>query len=317
MFDLNLNHIWTDLRAGHPHNVLFGILLGVAFGIIARLLMLRTDYRQYPTYPHGRIIHVALGVIAAALGAVAVPAMYKKDFTAITFLTLAAQQFRDVRNMERETLTKIDSMELVSRGSTYIEGIAMVFEGRNYLVILSALLTSLASLALGLPFGIVMGLLSLLLVNRLKSGKSISHIAKAEIAPVIVNGPDLLVGDIYIMNVGLKENQQIIAERGLGIILNPYNPNGKATLSNLGQRQAILFDLCTILGVYRDDGDPALVPMAKLDIKDGRLAIFLLPHEKDPAKAIAVVERAPILESAVRMPTEAGVNKREGERQHG
>ena len=119
--------------------------------------MLRTDYRQYPTYPHGRIIHISLGVIAAALGAVAVPAMYKKDFTAITFLTLAAQQFRDVRKMERDTLSQIDSMELVSRGTTYIEGIAMVFEGRNYLVILTALLTTLASLALGLPFGIVMG----------------------------------------------------------------------------------------------------------------------------------------------------------------
>ncbi|SEN24384.1 YIEGIA family protein [Paenibacillus sp. OV219] len=315
MFDFK--HIWTELLAGHPHHVLFGILLGVAFGITARLSMLRSDYRQYPTYPHGRIIHIALGVIAAALGAVAVPAMYKKDFTAITFLTLAAQQFRDVRNMERETLTKIDSMELVSRGSTYIEGIAMVFEGRNYLVILSALLTSLASLSLGLPFGVIMGILSLLLVNRLKSGKSVSHIAKAEVAPVVVNGPDLLVGDIYMMNVGLKANQQLIAERGLGIILKPYNPNGKATLSNLGQRQAILFDLCTILGVHRDDGEPALVPLAKLDMRDGRLAIFLLPHELDPEKARAVVEKVPILESAVRMPTEASVNKQEGERQHG
>ena len=126
------------LKSGHPYHVLYGIMLGVSFGVIARLMMLRTDYRQYPTYPHGRIIHISLGVIAAALGAVAVPAMYKKDFTAITFLTLAAQQFRDVRKMERDTLSQIDSMELVSRGTTYIEGIAMVFEGRNYLVILTA-----------------------------------------------------------------------------------------------------------------------------------------------------------------------------------
>ncbi|QHW30204.1 hypothetical protein GZH47_04665 [Paenibacillus rhizovicinus] len=309
-------HIWTHLKSGQPHHVLYGIMLGVAFGLGSRLMMLRTDYRQYPTYPHGRIIHISLGVIAASLGAVAIPALYKKDFTAITFLTLAAQQFRDVRNMERQTLTKIDSMELVQRGSTYIEGIAMVFEGRNYLVILSSLLTSLASLALGLPFGIAMGVLTLVLVNSLKSGKSIAHIAKAEIAEVKVDGPDLYVGDVYIMNVGLSSNQQIIAERGLGIILTPYNPNGKATLSNLGQRQAILFDLSTILGVYRDDGEPALVPMAKLDIKDGRLAVFLLPQEKDPAKAKAVVLKVPILESAVRMPTEASVNQGES-KQHG
>ncbi|WP_219836516.1 YIEGIA family protein [Paenibacillus sp. R14(2021)] len=310
-------HLWTHLKSGQPHHVLYGIMLGVAFGLCARLMMLRTDYRQYPTYPHGRIIHVSLGVIAASLGAVAIPALYKKDFTAITFLTLAAQQFRDVRKMERDTLSKIDSMELVSRGSTYIEGIAMVFEGRNYLVIFSSLLTSLASLSLGLPFGVIMGFLTLFLVYRLKSGKSVSHIAKAEIVNVKIDGPDLFVGDIYIMNVGLSANQQIIADRGLGIILTPFNANGKATLSNLGQRQAILFDVSTILGVYRDDGEPALVPVAKLDMKDGRLAVFLLPQEKDAEKAKAIVEKVPILESAVRMPTEASVNQNKEGQQHG
>lgn len=67
------------------------------FGILSRLNMLRTDYRQYPTYPHGKIIHVSLGVIAAGLGAVAVPALLEKNYTAVTFLSLAAQQFRDVR----------------------------------------------------------------------------------------------------------------------------------------------------------------------------------------------------------------------------
>ncbi|MDQ8735474.1 YIEGIA family protein [Paenibacillus sp. LHD-38] len=289
---------------------LVGVLLGITFGIISRLLMLRTDYRQYPTYPHGRIIHISLGVIAAALGAVAVPALFNKDYTAITFLSLAAQQFRDVRKMERETLTKIDSMELVGRGSTYIEGIAMVFEGRNYLVIMTALLTSLFSIMLNIWIGILAGILSLLLVEKLKSGKAVSHIAAVQSAEVRVDGPDLFVGDIYIMNVGLKANQEIIAERGMGFILTPYNSNGKVTISNLGQRQAILYDMATILGVYRDDGEPALIPMAKLDMKDGRLAVFILPQEMDADKGKQVIMRVPILESAVRMPTEASVNKK-------
>lgn len=284
--------------------------MGIAFGIISRLLMLRTDYRQYPTYPHGRIIHISLGVIAAALGAVAVPALFNKDYTAITFLTLAAQQFRDVRKMERETLTKIDSMELVGRGSTYIEGIAMVFEGRNYLVIMTALLTSLFSIMANIWIGILAGAVSLLLVEKLKSGKAISHIAAVQEAEVKVDGPDLFVGDIYIMNVGLKANQDIIAKRGMGFILTPYNSNGKVTMSNLGQRQAILYDMATILGVYRDDGEPALIPMAKLDMKDGRLAVFILPQEMDADKGKQVILRVPILESAVRMPTEASVNKK-------
>ncbi|MBD2869637.1 YIEGIA family protein [Paenibacillus arenilitoris] len=289
---------------------LVGVLLGIALGIISRLLMLRTDYRQYPTYPHGRIIHISLGVIAAALGAVAVPALFNKDYTAITFLTLAAQQFRDVRKMERETLTKIDDLELVSRGSTYIEGIAMVFEGRNYLVIMTALLTSLFAVLINVWAGIAAGCLALLLVEKLKSGKSVSHIARVEKAAVRVDGPDLYVDDIYIMNVGLKANQEIIAERGMGFVLTPHNANGKVTLSNLGQRQAILYDLATILGVYRDSGEPMLIPLSKLDMKDGRLAVFSLPQEADENKGRQVIMRVPILESAVRMPTEASVNRK-------
>lgn len=291
------------------NKLIIGVMLGIIFGIISRLLMLRTDYRQYPTYPHGRIIHIALGVIASALGAVAVPALYNKDYTAITFLTLAAQQFRDVRKMERDTLTKIDSLELVGRGATYIEGIAMVFEGRNYLVIMSALITSLFAIMINVWFGIGAGVLSLLLVEKLKSGKSIKHIAKVEPAKVRVDGPDLFVDNVYIMNVGLKANQEIIDKRGMGYILTPFNPNGKVTLSNLGQRQAILYDLATILGVYRDDGEPALIPMAKLDMTNGNLAVFLLPQELDAEKGKEIILRVPILESAVRMPTEASVNK--------
>ncbi|WP_337020463.1 YIEGIA domain-containing protein, partial [Oceanobacillus massiliensis] len=97
------------------------IIIGVIIGTICRIIMLRTDYRQYPTYLHGKIIHLSLGFIAASLGSLAVPAIMEKEFTAVTLLTVAATQFRDVRNMERSTLSEVDSFELVSRGKTYIE----------------------------------------------------------------------------------------------------------------------------------------------------------------------------------------------------
>ena len=129
-------HLWLHLKSGQPYHVVYGIMLGVAFGVSSRLLMLRTDYRQYPTYPHGRIIHISLGVIAAALGAVAVPALYKKDFTAITFLDAGRAAISRRAEHGTPDALQIDSLELVSAGPTYIEGIAMVFEGRNYLVIL-------------------------------------------------------------------------------------------------------------------------------------------------------------------------------------
>jgi uncharacterized protein len=284
-----------------------GIIMGTLFGIAARLSMLRTDYRQYPTYPHGRIIHLALGIIAAALGALAVPSLLEKQYTAVTFLTLAAQQFRDVRNMERQTLTQIDSMELVPRGATYIEGIAMVFEGRNYMVIFTSFMASLFWISFAWYWGLVAGILSLMLSNHFKTGKSITAIADVGIADIRIDGPDLYVGDIYIMNVGLEETQKQIADHAIGLILKPKNKNSRVTLSNIGQRQAILHDVSTIMGVYRDTGEPSLIPMAKLDMNDGRLAVFLLPQEKDPDMALQVMMRVPLLESAVRMPTEAHV----------
>lgn len=284
-----------------------GIVVGVVFGLGARLTMLRTDYRQYPTYPHGKIIHLSLGVIAAGLGAVAVPSLLDKNYTAVTFLAMAAQQFRDVRNMERQTLSKIDSLELVPRGAAYIEGIAMVFEGRNYLVIFAAFVSALFSIVWVWYIGVLAGLAAIAVTFYYKSGKTIRHIAEVAIGEVKLDGPNLFVDDIYIMNVGLSDTQRILREQALGIVLKPKTKDGRVTLANPGQRQALLHDASTIMGVYRDEGEPSLLPLAKLDMKDGRLALLLLPQENAPEKARQVVLNSPILESAVRMPTEADV----------
>jgi len=289
----------------NSHKELTAVAMGTAFGLVARISMLRSDYRQYPAYPHGKIIHLALGLIAGALGAVAVPALFNKDYTAITFLSLAAQQFREVRNMERNTLTAIDHLELVPRGPAYIEGIAVVFEGRNYLAIVTALLTSLFAQWIYWWAGLAAGLLTLLLSHLLMKGKRISHIANVEMAPVKLDGPNLYVGDIYIMNVGLDETREIIREQGIGFILTPKSDDARVTLANLGQRQAILHDVSTRLGVYRDDGDPGLLPIGKLGLRTGQLGLLVLPREKDTDKAYQAVRNVPLLEAAVRKPTKA------------
>ncbi|WP_230986690.1 YIEGIA family protein [Cohnella fermenti] len=283
--------------------------MGTVIGVATRFLMLKSDYRQYPAYPHGKIIHLALGTIAAALGSVAVPALLKKDFTAITFLGMAAQQFREVRNMERNTLSAIDQQELVPRGITYIEGTAVVFEGRNYLSILAAFLTSLGVALFGWIVGAIVGILCLLIVIRFRRGKTIKDAATIEFAEVEVDGPDVSVGGIYMMNVGLEDNQRIIREIGMGFVLTPRSDDAKVTISNLGQRQAILHDVSVRLGVYRDDGEPALLPLAKLDLHSGRLGILLLPREHDREVALRAVSDVPLLEAAVRMPTEANHRK--------
>jgi len=297
------------------HQQLIGVTLGAAFGFLARIVMLRSDYRQYPAFPHGKIIHLALGLIAGALGAVAVPALMSKDYTAITFLSLAAQQFRDVRNMERNTLTAIDHQELVPRGATYIEGIAVVFESRNYLAIATALIVSFAATVFGWFWGILLGIACVAVVLQFMKGKKISDIAEVSFAPVTAENASVTVGDIYMMNVGLEPNLDIFRKQAIGFVLTPVSDDAKVTLANLGLRQAILHDVSTRLGVYRDDGEPALVPIAKLNLKTGALGVLILPREHSPDKALKAIQDVPLLESAIRKPTKA--NKPKGDQSRG
>ncbi|MDM5298550.1 YIEGIA family protein [Bacillus pumilus] len=282
----------------------FPVIIGVIFGMAARLYMLRTDYRQYPTYIHGQVIHIALGFIASGLGAIIMPALIQEEFTAITFLTLAATQFRDVRNMERNTLTQMDSNELVSRGSTYIEGIAIAFESRNYIAILTALITTSACIFFSLFIGTVVGIVCVIMAKILMSGSQMKDIVDIEKADLRFDGAGLYVNDIYMMNIGLPEKQKIILEHGMGFILKPKNFNAATTIANLGQRQAVLFDMSNVLGVYRDSGEPALCPLAKRDLNNGTLGVFILPQWKREDLAFRVLEEVPILENAIRMPTD-------------
>jgi uncharacterized protein len=286
----------------------YPILFGLTAGTLTRIYMLRTDYRQYPTYLHGKIIHVALGFIAAGLGTVAIPSIMEEDFTAITFLTLAASQFREVRNMERNTLTELDSYEMVPRGKTYIEGVAIAFESRNYLVIFTSLLSTLGYLLFNIWGGLAAAVLAILISTKLMSGGRLKDIVDVEFVEPRFDGAGLYVDNIYIMNIGLPERQEEVLRYGMGFILNPKNFNARSTIANLGQRQAILHDVSTALGVYRDSGTPALVPLAKRDLDDGRVGVFVLPQEKNINKAIKVIEAVPTLENAIRMPSERQTN---------
>jgi uncharacterized membrane protein YbaN (DUF454 family) len=288
----------------------YPILFGVAFGVISRLYMLRTDYRQYPTYLHGKIIHVALGFIAAGLGTIAIPAIMEEEFTAITFLTLAASQFREVRNMERNTLTELDGYELVPRGNTYIEGIAVAFESRNYLVIFTSLTTTFAYLVFSIWAALAAGVICLIISKKLMAGSKMKDIVNIEYKEPHFDGAGLYIDNIYIMNIGIPEKQKAVLKYGMGFILTPKNYNARTTIANLGQRQAILHDVSTALGVHRDSGEPSLVPLAKRDLDDGRVGVFVLPQGGDIELAKTVIGEVPTLENAIRMPSESKANKK-------
>lgn len=287
---------------------LWPVLMGILFGFISRLTLLRTDFRQYPTYPQGRMIHLSFGFIAAFIGAVAIPAVLESDWTAVTFLGLAATQFREVRKMERETLEKIDDAELVRRGTPFIEGMAQAFESRNYLVMFTGLVTTLFTVH-SIWLGIVSGLVMLVVVRKNMSSSIVGNIADIKEGQIHFKGPTLYVDDIVIKNVGLEKSRQMITRRAVGVIITPKNQNSIVTLSHLGQRQAMLHQVATVLGAFLDSGEPALVPLAKRDLADGRIALFIMPREKDFHQIQTVIEHVPVLDSAVRMPRQADKGK--------
>jgi len=279
-----------------PHGL--AISTGLLVGVLARVAMLRSDYRQYPTYPHSYTSHLFLGIIAALVGAVAVPALQEREWTAVTFLVLVAQQFREIRGMERDSLKALEDTELVARGADYIENIARVFEARYYVVIFSALATSLGVTYWSLWMGLLLGGVAFLFGGLLMRSETLGEFLEVEVAPVRFHGSDLYVGDVFIMNVGLIESRKIIEQKALGAILTPKNDRARDTIASPGQRQAILHDLAGVLGLDKDLDTPEFTPLARRGVPGDRVGVYMVPSDRDPEAFIEVIRRVPVLESA-------------------
>ncbi len=284
------------------------LLISVVLGTFGRIILLKTDYRQYPGYPHGYLTHISLGFIAAALGAVAIPALAEKEFTAVTFLALAAQQFREIRNMERDSLQKLESGDVILRGNDYIEGIARVFEARNYLVMIISFGTSVAIFFSNWIIGVIVGVFLIFLATRLMQGQMIQDIAEVKPGKLYFDNSLLMVDDIVIMNVGLKSSKEKILKEGLGIVIKPKDDNARATLHNPGQRQAIIHIASTIVGTKAEVGEQEWTPLARKNIDTGVIGLFILPNEPDIKALIKSVKTSPVLESSRRniLSTDAG-----------
>lgn len=290
------------------------IAAAVAVGTFARLIMLRSDYRQYPSYPHAYVVHLGLGFIAASLGALSVPAIVTRNFMAASILALAGQQFREVRDMERRSLEKLEDTELVPRGTAYIEGIARVFEARNYLAMAAALATSLVSYALPLPRGMAIaagaacGLFTAAVIGGVFGRRVVGDIAVVREGRIRFDGPLLSVDGIVLANIGRAEARSIIETQGIGVVVEPKDDNARATLANVGQRQAIVHDAASIMGVRVDVSERDFTPLMRLDITTGRAGMVIVPMERDVEALLEVVRRVPVIETSVRKPlaTRAG-----------
>lgn len=291
-------------------NLWLAVAVGLVAGMSARMRLLKVDYRLYPTYPAGVVSHIALGFIAAFLAALPVPALDHQEFTAVTFLALAAQQFREIRSMERESLEELEKLLLVPRGGDYIEGIAKVFEARNYLVMITSLASSTVTYFLGLLPGALTGFVAMLVVVHLGRGHTVGDVAEVKPAKLSFDGTLMKIDEIIVMEVGLPEARRAILEQGLAVILDPRNEDARDTLASPGQRQAILHNASTILGVYRDVDTPEFTPLARRDLATGLVGVFLVPMTRDQDVFSDIVARSPLLESSLRRPLQTALGRR-------
>ncbi len=291
------------------HDYLPAISVGLIAGFLARFYMLKVDYRHYPSYPHGYAAHLAFGFIGAALGAVAIPALLAEDYVAVTFLALAAQQFREIRSIERESLAKTEETEMVPRGAGYIEGIAKLFEARNYLAMGIGLLTTGGYLLGGLLLAVPTGILSAFIMNKAMIGPKVGSMAEVRQEDLLFEGPNIRVGDEIIMNVGEKMALDIWQEKGIALAVEPYDDNGRTTLGNAGQRQAILHDVASQLGVRLDIGEQHFTPLMRIELSSGRILMIVIPFEPDVEPLIEAIKKTPVLEAAMRKPLETSVGR--------
>ena len=262
--------------------------IGIIIGILSRLIMLHLDQKQYPTEPNILLSQLVLAFVASALGSLLVPALIERSYTSITFLSLAAQQFRQVRDNRRDTLQNLEDMQLIQRGNAFIEEIARTYEVRNYTCIITSFLTVgiyyiiSSEFKLGDTLSIIIssicGLALAFILKKLLTRQSIGDIA--DVVPSKIS-----FVDECIMQVGELKG-----------ITNSYANAG--TIYDPGQRQAIIYNIYSRIGILREEDEPAFYPLPRINLNNGSLVIAVVPVDKDINKLIDAVKSCPILSSA-------------------
>lgn len=285
-------------------------IIGIVIGIISRVITLNIDRKQYPTEPNMLVSQLVLAIIGSSLGAMLVPALMQKSYTSITFLSLAASQFRQVRHSKRKALTDMEESLLVKRGAGFIEEIALTYEVRSYTCILTALTTSAAyhlcktELFLGeggsIFLGSACGILLALIFKKLFVRESIGNIAEVIPAKITFDGPILKINDVAISNIGLESSRKRYLENGLAVEIIPKDKSyiNSGVIISPGQRQTIANIVYSRLGIMKNLNEPDFTPLLRRNPKNESLLMPYIPIEKDINKLISAVKSTPIIESS-------------------
>lgn len=185
------------------HAFFLSIVIGIALGLITAVLLLTSHRGQFPSRPNGLTIQLFLGFVASLIGALAVPAVFKPDFTAGVFVSLGTAQFHTMRGLERDAWKDVDDGEQVPRGAAYIEALAAAFEARIFFIFgVSAITTVLVHL-LHWPIGVVVGVILAFVAQRLMRGKRLD-----DVADVVITAAEHKDGRWYVNGIPLIEDHK-------------------------------------------------------------------------------------------------------------
>ncbi|MDR0879984.1 MAG: YIEGIA family protein [Clostridioides sp.] len=282
------------------------LIVSVIIGILCRGLVLVMKNKQYPSRPQDYLEQIISSGLAASLGAIALPALLDKEYSALTFFAIAIQQFQGLADQERITLKNTDNDEMVPKGDTYVEEISSTYETRSYISLFSALFASVAYITTYENFsknfvvctvaatiaGVVVGIVFKKYLTR----KSIGDIADIVPAELYFEGPLLKIGENVIGNIGMKATRDIYMEKGMGIRITPKKAEYFGILNDAGQRQAILHNIYIHLGIDKDIDEFDITASTKSDMAENNIVVSFVPMLRDMSELIESAKSTPILE---------------------
>lgn len=283
-------------------------MVAIVLGVLCRAFVLRVTHKQYPTRPQDYLEQIIVSGLAASLGAIAIPALIEKEFSALTFFAIAIQQFQGLSQQERITLENIDNEEIVPKGSSYVEEIASCYETRSYISLLSSLVASWAFIIatnrfnLGFIGSTIVATIGAcivgIIIRRYLRRDSIGDVAEVVEAKINFEGPILKVNDVEISNIGLEDTRKKYIKEGIAIEIMPKSIGDFGIISDIGQRQAIIHHMFIHMGINKDVDEKDILTISRVNLENKTVVIPYIPLIKDVNSVIEACKSTPIIETA-------------------
>lgn len=286
----------------------YSFIVSLIIGTLCRAFVLRISDKQYPTRPQDYLQQIIIAGLSASLGAIALPALIDKEFSALTFFAVGIQQFQGLAQQERITLENLDSDEIVEKGGAYVEEIASTYETRSYISLFSSLAASVAYIYIARRYdlnalictiaaviaGVIVGLIFRFSLRR----NSIGDVADVIPANLEFDDAVLKVNNVVITNIGLKSSRDRYLNKGMAVEIVPKNMADFGIVNDIGQRQAILHNIYIHMGIDKDVDEVDILAISRTDLEKRSVVIPYIPILQDIDVLINVIKSTPIIETS-------------------